>query len=112
MIIFKILLDVNIEWRHVWVGALVTAILFVLGKYLIGLYMGTSTLSSSYGAAGSLVVLLLWVYYSTEIFFLGAEFTQVYVEKYGEGIKPTRKFMKYHDETAANEPVDKAEKSA
>ena len=110
MMIFKFLPDVKIEWRHVWVGALVTAVLFVLGKYLIGLYLGTSSLSSTYGAAGSLVILLLWVYYSSQILFLGAEFTQVYVEKYGEGIKPNGKFMKYHDEKAALEPVDKVEK--
>ncbi len=111
MMIFKFLPDVDIEWRHVWVGALVTAVLFVLGKYLIGLYLGTSSLSSTYGAAGSLVILLLWVYYSTQIFFLGAEFTQVYVEKYGEGIQPSKKFMKYHDQSAAVEPADKVIKS-
>ncbi len=111
MMIFKFLPDVDIEWRHVWVGALVTAVLFVLGKYLIGLYLGTSSLSSTYGAAGSLVILLLWVYYSTQIFFLGAEFTQVYVEKYGEGIRPSRKFMKYHDQNAPLEPVDKVIKN-
>ena len=110
MMIFKFLPDVNIQWKHVWVGALVTAVLFVLGKYLIGLYLGTSTLSSTYGAAGSLVIILLWVYYSSQILFLGAEFTQVYVEKYGEGIKPNRKFMKYNDETAALEAVDKVKK--
>jgi membrane protein len=109
MMIFKFLPDVHIEWKHVWVGALVTAVLFVLGKYLIGLYLTTSTLSSTYGAAGSLVVVLLWIYYSTQIFFLGAEFTQVYVDKYGTGIKPTSKFMRYHDGNAANEHVDKIE---
>ncbi len=111
MMIFKFLPDVNIQWKHVWVGALVTAVLFVLGKYLIGLYLGTSTLSSTYGAAGSLVIILLWVYYSSQILFLGAEFTQVYVEKYGEGIKPNSKFMKYHDENAALEAVDKVKKA-
>lgn len=111
MMLFKFLPDVNIKWRHVWVGALVTAVLFVIGKYLIGLYLGTSTLGSTYGAAGSLVIVLLWVYYSTQILFLGAEFTQVYVEKYGEGIKPKEKFMKYHEETAAVEAVDKTKKS-
>ena len=111
MMVFKFLPDVNIRWRHVWVGALVTAVLFGLGKYLIGLYLGTSTLSSTYGAAGSLVVVLLWVYYSTQILFLGAEFTEVYVEKYGDGIQPTEKFMKYHDETAAVEAADKIKKS-
>ncbi len=95
MMIFKVLPDVHIEWKHVWVGALVTAVLFVLGKYLIGLYIGTSTLSSTYGAAGSLVIFLLWIYYSAQILFLGAEFTQVYAIKYGEGIRPTSKFMKY-----------------
>jgi membrane protein len=98
MLIFKVLPDVHIKWKHVWVGALVTAALFVLGKYLIGLYLGTSTLSSTYGAAGSLVVFLLWVYYSAQILFLGAEFTQVYANKYGEGILPTSKFMKYEVE--------------
>ena len=98
MLIFKVLPDVHIKWKHVWVGALVTAALFVLGKYLIGLYLGTSTLSSTYGAAGSMVVFLLWVYYSAQILFLGAEFTQVYANKYGEGILPTSKFMKYEVE--------------
>lgn len=111
MMIFKFLPDVDIQWKHVWVGALVTAVLFVLGKYLIGLYLGTSSLSSTYGAAGSLVVVLLWVYYSTQILFLGAEFTQVYVEKYGNGIQPKKKFMKYHDPTAELESVDKDKKT-
>ena len=97
MAIFKVLPDVDIGWRQVWVGALVTALLFVFGKYLIGLYLGNSTLSSTYGAAGSLVVLLLWVYYSAQILFLGAEFTQVYVSKFGKGVKPSKKFVKYKD---------------
>ncbi len=98
MMIFRFLPDVNIGWRHVWVGALVTSVFFVLGKYLISLYLGTSTLGSTYGAAGSLVIFLLWVYYSAQILFLGAEFTQVYANKYGEGIKPASKFMKYVEE--------------
>lgn len=107
MMIFKFLPDVNIEWRHVWVGALVTALFFVIGKYLIGIYLGNSSLSSTYGAFGSLVVFLLWVYYSAQILFLGAEFTQVYANKYGEGIMPKRHFMKYHNESAVAESVDK-----
>lgn len=107
MLIFKFLPDVHIHWSDVWIGALVTALLFVLGKYLIGLYLGTSTLSSTYGAAGSLVVLLLWVYYSSQILFLGAEFTQVYANKFGEGIKPKSKFMKYSNEQAVAETPDK-----
>ncbi len=93
--IFKVLPDVQIAWSDVWVGAAVTSGLFVLGKYLIGLYLGTSTLSSTYGAAGSLVVLLLWIYYSAQILYLGAEFTQVYSNRFGSGIKPADAFMRY-----------------
>lgn len=93
--IFKILPDVNIKWKDVWVGGLATSLLFVLGKYLIGLYLGNSALSSTYGAAGSLVVLLLWVYYSAQILFLGAEFTYVYANRYGAGYKPRAKFLIY-----------------
>jgi membrane protein len=97
LLLFRVLPDVNIAWRHVSIGALFTAILFEFGKYLIGLYLGTSTLGSTYGAAGSLVILLLWVYYSSQILFLGAEIILVYANKYGKGIKPADKFMKYRD---------------
>jgi membrane protein len=97
MAIFKVLPDLDIKWKDVWLGALVTALLFVFGKYLIGLYLGNSSLSSTYGAAGSLVVLLLWIYYSAQILFLGAEFTYVYANKQGKSIQPTSKFMKYKD---------------
>jgi len=93
--IFKILPDVNISWKDVWVGALVTSVLFVLGKYLIGIYIGSSSLSSTYGAAGSLVIFLLWIYYSAQILFLGVEFTYIYTIHYGSGIKPKEKFMRY-----------------
>ncbi len=93
--IYKILPDVHISWKDVWVGSLVTSVLFVLGKYLIGLYLGTSSLSSTYGAAGSLVILLLWIYYSAQILFLGAEFTFVYATKFGSGYKPRSKFLIY-----------------
>ncbi len=81
--IFKLLPDLAIAWRDVWVGAGVTSLLFAAGKWLIGLYLGTSGIASTYGAAGSLVILLVWVYYSALILFLGAEFTQVYAERYG-----------------------------
>jgi membrane protein len=84
--IFKLLPDATLGWKDVWIGGLVTAILFLLGKFLIGLYLGNSAVASSYGAAGSLVVLLLWVYYSTLILFYGAEFTQVYAERFGSGL--------------------------
>ena len=81
--IFKILPDVKITWRNVWMGALVTALLFNLGKFLIGVYLGRSSMVSVYGAAGSLIVILLWVYYSAQILFFGAEFTRIYAEKHG-----------------------------
>lgn len=76
--IFKILPDVKVPWRDVWVGALLTAVLFTVGKLLIGVYIVQSGLSSAYGAAGSLVVLVVWLYYSTQILFFGAELTHVY----------------------------------
>ena len=86
--IYKYLPDVRIEWRDVWVGAALTSLLFTIGKFLIGLYLGTSGVTSTYGAAGSLISVLLWVYYSSLIFFLGAEFTQVYARAYGSGVVP------------------------
>jgi membrane protein len=82
--------DVEISWGDVWMGGAITAGLFVLGKYLLGLYLARSTISSAYGAAGSLVVLLLFVYYSAQIIFLGAEFTQVYARTYGSEIVPKK----------------------
>ena len=87
--IYKFLPDVRIQWRDVWIGAALTSALFTVGKFLIGLYLGHSGVSSTYGAAGSLITVLLWVYYSSLIFFLGAEFTQVYASQYGSGVTPT-----------------------
>lgn len=87
--IFKYLPDVKIQWGDVWVGALATSILFTVGRTLLGIYLGNSATTSAYGAAGSLVVLLLWVYYSSQILFLGAEFTQVYARRHGSRIVPT-----------------------
>ena len=80
--VYKILPDVRLRWRDVWVGALVTAGFFSIGKQLIGLYLGTSSVGSSYGAAGSVVVLLIWVYYSAQVVLLGAEFTRFYVDRF------------------------------
>jgi membrane protein len=77
-LMFRYLPDVRIAWRDVWSGALLTALLFAVGKFAIGLYLGRSSVSSAYGAAGSFVVLLLWVYYSSLVFFLGAELTEAY----------------------------------
>jgi membrane protein len=81
--IYRFMPRARIAWRDVWVGAAVTAILFEVGKLLIGLYLGTTSLASGFGAAGSLVVLLVWVYFSAQIFLLGAEFTWVYAHEYG-----------------------------
>lgn len=84
-LIFKVLPDLFIEWRDVLLGGAVTSLLFSLGKVLIGLYLGKTAMASSYGAAGSLVIVLVWVYYSVQVVFLGAEFTQVFASTYGSG---------------------------
>lgn len=84
--IYKVLPDAEIRWRDVWPGAAVTALLFTIGKFLLGLYLAHA--GSAYGAVGSLAVFLLWVYYAAQILFLGAEFTQVYARHYGAGIQP------------------------
>ena len=85
-LIYKLLPDAEIAWNDVWIGAAVTSLLFTLGKYLIGLYLGSISVGSAYGAAGSLIVLLVWVYYSAQVFLLGAEFTQVYSRRFGSRI--------------------------
>lgn len=85
-LLFKYLPNAKIQWRTVWLGAILTAILFVIGKFLLGLYFGQANLDSTYGAAGTLVLLLLWVSYSCLILFYGAKFTYVYAEAYGKGI--------------------------
>lgn len=87
-LIFKVLPDVKIKWSDVLTGAALTAILFSIGRFLLGEYLGKSSLSSTYGAAGSIVVILVWVYYTAQILFFGAEFTQVYAQKYGSRIIP------------------------
>ena len=84
-LIFKYLPDVRVEWRDVWAGAITTAVLFTAGKFLLGWYLGRATTTSVYGAAGSLVAMLLWVYYSAQILFLGAEFTQALAAQRGRG---------------------------
>jgi uncharacterized BrkB/YihY/UPF0761 family membrane protein len=84
---YKVLPDVKIAWRDVWLGAAVTSALFVVGKQLLGFYLGRQSFDSTYGAAGSLVLLLVWVYYSAQIFFFGAEFTQIYASRYGQGMR-------------------------
>ena len=79
-LVYKILPSVRIAWRDVWFGAIATAVLFTVGKWLIGLYIAKSAVASPFGAAGTLVVVMVWVYYSSQIFFLGAEVTRAYSE--------------------------------
>lgn len=99
--IYKILPDAKVEWRDVWVGAALTSFLFSIGKLLIGIYLGSSGVTSPYGAAGSLITILLWVYYSSLIFFLGAEFTQVFAREYGSGVHPSEYAQPLADAPAA-----------
>ena len=86
--IFKFLPDVKLRWRDVWVGSILTAILFVIGKWALGFYLGSGAASSAYGAASSLITLLLWIYYSSQILLFGAEFTQVYARRFGGRVEP------------------------
>jgi membrane protein len=87
-LVYKLLPDVHIAWRVVWVGAVATAVLFTLGNYVIGLYLGRTSAASAYGAAGSLVIVLLWVYYSSQVLLFGAELTQAFARHFGEPVRP------------------------
>jgi membrane protein len=84
-LIFKLLPDVHVAWRDVWLGAALTSLFFTLGKFIIGLYLGKSAVASAYGAAGSLVIVVVWVYYSAQILLFGAEFTKVWTRRRGGG---------------------------
>jgi membrane protein len=106
-LIYKVLPDVKLSWREVWVGALVTAGLFSIGKLVIGLYLGSTNIATTYGAAGSVIVILVWVYYSAQIILLGAEFTRAYVEEYGR--RPPPEDFAVKDKKA--ERAEKAEKA-
>ncbi len=87
-LIYKVLPDVEISWKDVWVGALITGVLFEVGRFLIGLYLGRSSVASPYGAAGSLVLILLWIYYASIVFFFGAELTQTWATFHGRRLQP------------------------
>ena len=109
-LMFKFLPDVKIKWSDVWIGAIITSLLFTLGKYLLGLYLGRSSFGSAYGAAGSLVVLLAWIYYSAQILFFGAEFTQVYARRYGSQIVPDDHAIPLSDEARAKQGISRRRK--
>ena len=95
--IFKVLPDANVQWRDVWTGALITSALFSIGKFLLALYLGRQEAASTYGAAGALILILSWVYYSANILLFGAEFTQVYARSKGRRIIPKSSAMFAHE---------------
>jgi len=107
--IYKVLPDVEIQWRDVWIGAAFTALLFTIGKFALGQYLGRSAVASTYGAAGSLAVLLLWIYYSAQILFFGAEFTQVYANKYGSHVVPSEDAVPVTEEARAQQGIPRTE---
>ncbi len=104
-LMFKFLPDAEIAWRDVWLGAAVTSLLFNLGKFAIGFYLGRSTVGSTFGAAGSLALILIWVYYSAQIFFFGAETTQVYANKFGSRIVPDEDAVSLTEEDRAQQGI-------
>jgi membrane protein len=101
-LMFKFLPDAEIAWHDAWIGALITSLLFSIGKAAIGIYLGNSAVGSTFGAAGSLVLLLLWIYYSAQILFFGAEFTQVYANRFGSKIAPARRDTSVQREAKEN----------
>jgi membrane protein len=109
-LIYKVIPDVEIAWGDVWIGAAATAALFSIGRFALGWYLGQGSFSSSYGAAASLVVVLLWVYYSAQILFLGAEFTQVYARRYGSRIQPSPNAVPVTEEERAQQGMPDQER--
>jgi membrane protein len=104
--IFKVLPDAEIAWRDVWVGAAVTAVLFILGKFAIGFYLGASDVGEAFGAAGSLVVILIWIYYTALLLLVGAEFTQVWAAHCGKDIRPSDGAVRVVETTTIERPED------
>ena len=102
-LIYKVLPDVKIAWSDVWIGATITSLLFSIGRFLLGQYLGNSSFGSTYGAAGSLVVILAWVFYAAQILFFGAEFTQVYARRYGSQIVPAKNAVPLTNEARAEQ---------
>ena len=93
-LMFKFIPDIEISWNNVWLGAAITAAFFLIGKFLIGLYLGRSDIGNTFGAAGSMALIMIWVYYSSQILFLGAEFTQVYAKRTGKQPDPDQHAVK------------------
>ena len=109
--IYKLMPDVRLKWSDVIIGASVTALLFTAGKYLIGLYLGKASFGSTYGAAGSLVIVLVWVYYSSQLFFLGAEFTKIYTRKFGSHLAAKLELYAPKPESVIVDPKEIAQPS-
>jgi membrane protein len=105
-LLFKFMPDVKIGWKDVWIGSLVSAVLFVVGQFALGFYLGSGAVGSAWGAAGALVIILVWIYYSAQIFFLGAEFTQVYTNKYGSRVRPEPYAQFVTDEARAQQGME------
>lgn len=106
-IIYKFMPDVKIDWSDVWVGSAITSLLFVIGKSLLGLYLGNGSFGSAYGAAGSLIVVLAWINYAAQIIFFGAEFTQVYASKYGSHIVPDENAVRVSEEDRGKQGMNR-----
>jgi len=109
--IFKVLPDAKIRWNDVWIGAVVTAVLFTIGKFAIGVYIGKAGIGTAYGAAGSIVILITWVYYSAQILYFGAEFTQVYATTHGSHVVPTENAVPLTPEARAAQGLTTEEKA-
>ncbi|MCP2042733.1 YihY/virulence factor BrkB family protein [Pontibacter sp. HSC-36F09] len=105
-LIFKYLPDAFIKWKDVWVGALITALLFTIGKFLISWFISTSDPGSAYGAAGSIIVILVWIYYSSLIVLFGAEFTQQYAAEFGQEIRPKAHAVLFREQEITDNPHD------
>ena len=102
-LIYKVLPDAKITWSDVWIGAIITSLLFSIGRFLLGLYLGNSSFGSTYGAAGSVVIILAWVNYAAQILFFGAEFTQVYARRFGSQIVPDKNAISMTPATRAEQ---------
>jgi membrane protein len=102
-LIYKVLPDAKITWSDVWIGAIITSLLFSIGRFLLGLYLGNSSFGSTYGAAGSAVIILAWVNYAAQILFFGAEFTQVYARRFGSQIVPDKNAISMTPATRAEQ---------